>query len=101
MTRRWTPSARLRRRRCGKQGKAMQILNMHLCFCDHAVNVCRDDALEARRVARENLMKIVDSGRQEQIAYRLAQLEQERKEDATFAIKFVEDAKAGMFYTFH
>ena len=57
----------------------------------------RDDALEARRVARENLMKIVDSGRQEQIAYRLAQLEQERKEDAAFAIKFVEDAKAGMY----
>lgn len=66
-------------------------LCMLICTC-----VYRDDALEARRVARENLMKLVDAGRQEQIRNKLEQLDKEREEDAVFASSFVEDAKAGM-----
>lgn len=56
----------------------------------------RDDALEARRVARENLMRMVDEGRQEQIEHRRRQLLQERVEGEEFARKFVEDAKIGI-----
>lgn len=56
----------------------------------------RDDALEARRVARENLMKLVDEGRQEQIAYKRNEMERERVEDEHFARSFVEDAKVGI-----
>jgi len=56
----------------------------------------RDDALEARRVARENLMKLVDDGRQEQIAYKHREVEMERVEGEKFAQSFVEDAKIGM-----
>lgn len=56
----------------------------------------RDDALDARRVARENLMKLVDEGRQEQIAYKARANELERVEGEAFARGFVEDAKIGM-----
>ena len=56
----------------------------------------RDDALEARRVARENLMKLVDDGRQKQIAYKHREVEMERVEGEKFAQSFVEDAKIGM-----
>jgi hypothetical protein len=56
----------------------------------------RDDALEARRVARENLMKLVDAGRQEQILYKRREMEEERVEGEKFAQSFVEDAKIGM-----
>lgn len=56
----------------------------------------RDDVLEARRVARANLMKLVDEGRQEQISRKRAELEVEKREGEVFAQKFVEDAKQGI-----
>lgn len=40
----------------------------------------RDDALEARRVARMRLMELVDQGRQEQIAYKKRQEAMEKEE---------------------
>jgi hypothetical protein len=56
----------------------------------------RDDALEARRVARNNLMQLVDEGRQEQIEYRRQTVVEEKKEGERFATTFMEEAKEGM-----
>jgi hypothetical protein len=55
----------------------------------------RDDVLEARAVARANLMKLVDQGRQEQIMRKHIELDTEKREDEVFARSFVEDAKLG------
>lgn len=55
----------------------------------------RDDQLQAREDARAYLMKMVDEGRQEQIAARREAAEKARMEDAKFASKFlVEGAEA-------
>lgn len=56
----------------------------------------RDDALQAREDARNNLMRMVDEGRQEQIRYRQQYATVESKEGQIFAKKFIEDAQEAL-----
>jgi hypothetical protein len=53
----------------------------------------RDDALQAREDARNYLMKLVDEGRQEQIAAQRARIAREREEGHKFAEKFLDEAR--------
>jgi len=53
----------------------------------------RDDALQARDQARQELMSMVDAGRQEQIRYKQEQTYKEKYEDVKFVKKFMDDAQ--------
>lgn len=52
----------------------------------------RDEALQAREDARNNLMRMVDEGRQEQIKYKHEILKREKQDDSKFVKKFMDDA---------
>lgn len=56
----------------------------------------RDAALEARQRARDELRRVVDEGRKEQIDYRRRQEEAEAEEDRQYAQKFIIAAKDGI-----
>lgn len=56
----------------------------------------RDDALQARQDARDYLMKLVNEGRAEQIAYKEKMAEQEKDEGRKFAQKFMTDIAEGV-----
>lgn len=53
----------------------------------------RDEALQAREDARNQLMAMVDSGRQEQIRHKHEFLTKEKQEDFKFVKKFMDDAQ--------
>jgi hypothetical protein len=56
----------------------------------------RDDALQARQDARDYLMKLVNEGRQEQIAYKNKMEKEEKEEGRIFAQKFMKDIAEGV-----
>jgi len=56
----------------------------------------RDDALRAREEARRNLMNVVDQERQQQIRARYEAEENEKKEQAAWAERFLEEARTGV-----
>jgi len=56
----------------------------------------RDDVLKAREDARKYLMKLVDEGRQEQIAYKRQQLQKEKEDAKIYSQKFLIDASEGV-----
>lgn len=53
----------------------------------------RDDALQARADARDNLLHMVDDGRKEQIRYKEEALQREREEGKKFADNFLNEAR--------
>jgi hypothetical protein len=56
----------------------------------------RDDALQARDDARQQLMREVDAGRQEQIRYKQQLSQVEGADGQIFAAKFIDDAKVAL-----
>lgn len=56
----------------------------------------REDALAARQQARDYLMKMVDEGRQEQIAHKKQQTIAEKEEEAKWVAKFKADHEEGL-----
>jgi hypothetical protein len=56
----------------------------------------RDDALQAREDARNQLMRTVDEGRQEQIRHKQQYSKIESSEGQIFAKKFIEDAQEAL-----
>lgn len=56
----------------------------------------RDDALQARQDARDYLMKLVNEGRAEQIAYKNKMEDQEKEQGRVFAQKFMTDIAEGV-----
>jgi hypothetical protein len=56
----------------------------------------RDDALQAREDARNQLMRTVDEGRQEQIRHKQQFSKVESSEGQIFAKKFIEDAQEAL-----
>jgi hypothetical protein len=56
----------------------------------------RDDALQARDDARQQLMREVDAGRQEQIRYKQQLSQVEGADGQIFAAKFIDDAKEAL-----
>ena len=56
----------------------------------------RDDALKAREDARAYLMKLVNEGRQQQIAIKKQAVLQEKENDRRYASKFIDDIKDGI-----
>jgi hypothetical protein len=56
----------------------------------------RDDALQARDDARQQLMREVDAGRQEQIRYKQQLSQVEGADGKIFAAKFIDDAKEAL-----
>jgi len=56
----------------------------------------RDDALQAREDARNQLMRMVDEGRQEQIRHKQQFGKVEAEEGQIFAAKFIDDAKEAL-----
>lgn len=56
----------------------------------------RDDALQAREDARNQLMHMVDEGRQEQIRYKQLHAQSESAEGQIFARKFIDDAQEAL-----
>ena len=56
----------------------------------------RDDALQARQDARDYLMKLVDEGRQVQIAAKREAVQKEKDFGAVFASKFMDDVREGI-----
>ena len=56
----------------------------------------REDALKAREDARAYLMKLVNEGRQQQIAIKKQAVLQEKENDRRYANKFIDDIKDGI-----
>ena len=56
----------------------------------------REDALNARKAARDFLMKQVDEGRKQQISHKERELLLQKEEEAVWASKFIEDAEIGL-----
>lgn len=56
----------------------------------------RDDVLQARQDARDQLMRLVDEGRQEQIRAKAEAVARERDEGKIFAQRFLEEARIGV-----
>ena len=56
----------------------------------------RDDALQARQDARDYLMKLVQEGREEQIAYKAKVAAAEKEEGKLFAKKFMSEIAEGV-----
>lgn len=56
----------------------------------------RDDALQERQDSRDYLMRMVDSGRQEQIRSKQEQAMREKAQSQVFATKFVSEAREGL-----
>ena len=56
----------------------------------------RDDALKARQDARDYLMRLVNEGRQQQIAAKKAVASAEKENDRKYASKFIQDIKVGI-----
>lgn len=56
----------------------------------------RDDALKARQDARDYLMKLVNEGRQQQIAFKAASALEAKEFDRQYALKFIDDIKEGI-----
>lgn len=56
----------------------------------------RDDALNARQQARDELMKVVDEGRQDQIRRKAEERVRQQLADREWADKFADDTKLGL-----
>jgi len=56
----------------------------------------RDDALNARQAARDQLMKMVDEGRQQQIHQKYEAEERQRNEEKLWSEKFIKEAEEGI-----
>lgn len=62
---------------------------------EEKLHKARDEQLAERERARQSLMKQVDEGRQQQIAYKKRREEEEKDEEAVWAKKFIEESEVG------
>lgn len=63
---------------------------------EESVMKARDDVLQARQVARSELMRMVDDGRQEQLKSKRNQILRDNIDGQNFAVKYLANAREGI-----